>query len=423
MLPTLAGVVCSMPASLGERRAQVASVGVVLIVASSLGPRVANRRILLVMSVHVRTPGELIASLPVLLGFVPIESVVIVGLGASGRVAPVVRLDRGDCLIPELAQSVATAVVGHLARARSTGVVLVSFRHGGSPLTCSALDALRPLLGGHVEVVDAWVVAGNRFRAPECPDPGCCPDGGRAVPSAPEGLPPYRPALGFTHGSRDTRGPMATGVRRKRARASFQRARNARARAHLLSDGGVEDGHSAKSTGSSRSANVAPLTQWRLDKLEEWRTALGRAATGMMPSDAATGRLAAGLCDIVVRDAAVIAMVPGREKVAKALCGDPTTNGVREALAVMIAAEHSERPADADVYALVALAEHVASLSDDGAAPALTLAGLALWWSGEHSMADHVIARALACEPGYRLAELVACALDAHMPPGWIAAA
>ncbi|NTV38934.1 MAG: DUF4192 family protein, partial [Demequinaceae bacterium] len=67
------------------------------------------------MSVHVRTPGELIASLPVLLGFVPLESVVVVGIGASGRVAPVIRIDRGDCLIPELAQSVAVAVAGHLA--------------------------------------------------------------------------------------------------------------------------------------------------------------------------------------------------------------------------------------------------------------------------------------------------------------------
>ena len=85
------------------------------------------------MSVHVRTPGELIASLPVLLGFVPLDSIVVVGIGASGRVAPVVRLDRNDLLIAELVQSVASAVVGHLARARATSVVLVSFRNDGEP--------------------------------------------------------------------------------------------------------------------------------------------------------------------------------------------------------------------------------------------------------------------------------------------------
>lgn len=375
------------------------------------------------MSVHVRTPGELIASLPVLLGFVPIDSVVIVGMGSSGRVAPVVRLDRGDCLIPEVAQGVATAVAGHLARARATTAVLVSFRRHGSPLTCSAIDALRPLLGGHVEVVDAWVVAGNRFRAPECPDPGCCPDGGRTVPAAPEGLPPYRQAHGVTHRSGDMRGPMATGVRRKRARAAFQRARSARSRAQDVSEGLVGTLLSGSRPDAARSGDPAPLARWRLEKLEEWTAALHQSAAGTMPTDAESGRLAAGLCDIVVRDAAVIAMVPGRADVARSLCADPATTGVREALAVMIGAEAAQRPRDEDVYALVALAEHVASLSDDGAAPALTLAGLALWWSGKDSMASHMIASALAYEPGYRLAELVACALEAHMTPGWIAAA
>ncbi len=375
------------------------------------------------MSVHVRTPGELIASLPVLLGFVPLDSVVVVGIGASGRVAPVVRLDRSDCLIPELAQSVATAVAGHLARARATTVVLVSFRQSGSPLMCTALDALRTLLGGHVEIADAWVVANNRFRAPECPDRGCCPDGGRSVPPAPVGMPSYRSFKVVTHGSREPSAPLAAGDRRKRARAAFQRATRARATAQLAHQGaGTGEGPSGAG-GLRVSGGPEAVARWRLAKLDGWRNALAHAATGELPSDAEAGKLAAGLCDIVVRDAAVISMIPGREGVGNALCADPATAGVREALSVMIAAENSVRPRQEDIRALVVLAEHVASLSDEGAAPALTLAGLALWWSGDDSMARHVIACALAARPGYRLAELVACALEAHMPPGWIAAA
>lgn len=171
------------------------------------------------------------------------------------------------------------------------------------------------------------------------------------------------------------------------------------------------------------SERPAALARWRLEKLDAWRTALSLAATGTLPSDAETGKLAAGLCDIVVRDAAVISMVPGRGDVANALCKDPAAPGVREALSVMIAAEDAVRPREADVSALVALSEHVASLCDEGASPALTLAGLALWWNGDDSTAHHVIACALAAAPGYRLAELIACALEARMPPGWIAAA
>ncbi len=375
------------------------------------------------MSVHMRTPGELIASLPVLLGFVPLDSVVVVGIGASGRVAPVVRLDRSDCLIPELAQSVATAVVGHVARARAASVVLVSFRHRGQPLRCAALDALRPLLSEYVDVADAWVVADGRFRAPECPDRGCCPDGGKAVPSAPLGMPSYGSSRVGVHEPRATRAALAPGDRRKKARAAFRRAIRARASAQIAPRDPVMSNAAGRPSSPRAADSQAAVTRWRREKLDAWRAALSDAAAGTLPSDAETGKLAAGLCDIVVRDAAVISMVPGRSEVADALCENPATPGVREALSVMIAAEAAVRPRDSDVSALVALAEHVASLCDEGAAPALTLAGLALWWSGDDSTAEHAIVCALAAQPGYRLAELVACALEAHMPPGWIAAA
>ena len=188
-------------------------------------------------------------------------------------------------------------------------------------------------------------------------------------------------------------------------------------------NGSTISGATSESSEGGEFERQAAVTRWRREKLDGWRIALSEVASGRLPSDADTGKLAAGLCDVVVRDAAVISMVPGRSEVADSLCRDPSTPGVRESLAVMIAAEDAIRPQAADVSALVALAEHVASLCDEGVAPALTLAGLALWWSGDDSTADHAIACALAAQPGYRLAELIACALEAHMPPGWIAAA
>ena len=301
----------------------------------------------------------------------------------------------------------------------------------GETVASAALDALRSLLGGHIEVADAWVVANGRFRAPECPDPGCCPDGGKPVPAAPIGMPSYGRSnggfsnagfsLGGPQGLRETRAHRALGDRRKSARAAFKRAWRARATAQQARGAGREMTGGAVDPREPECR--AALAHWRLDKLNGWRDARAQATAGILPSDAETGKLAAGLSDIVVRDAAVISMVPGRRDVANALCEDPATPGVREALSVMIAAEDAVQPREADVLALVALAEHVASLCDEAIAPALTLAGLALWWSGDDSTADYIIACALAAQPGYRLAELVACALDAHMPPGWIAAA
>ncbi len=374
------------------------------------------------MSVHMRTPGELIASIPVLLGFVPLESIVVVGVGPAGRVSPVIRLDREDCLIAEVAHSVASAVVGHLARANATSVVLVSFRNRSESLRCGALETMRELIGACVEVVDAWVVANGRFRSPECPDRACCPDGGRPVPAAPGGMPPYRAGGASSHGSPSPHGARAPGDRRKRARAAYRRAWRARATAIIAADAESLDAHDAPPDAAPSSVGL-PLARWRIERLDGWRAALAGMAAGTPPGDAETGKLAAALSDIVVRDAAVITMVPGRHEVANALCEDPATPGVREALSAMIAAEDAVRPLDEDVATLVALAEHVAFLCDEAVAPALTLAGLALWWSGDDSTAEHAIMRALAAHPGYRLAELVGCALNAHMPPGWIAAA
>jgi len=368
------------------------------------------------MTVHLRTPGELIAAVPGLLGFIPSDSLVVVGVSSAGRVAPLIRIDRGDCLVPELADQVSSTVAGHLARARATSVVLVSFRNKDSRLNCGALDAMRTRLERHVEVTDWWVTANGRFRTPECPDPRCCPDGGRPVPQAADSVARDEHRRYSSHVPHVPMRDSAPAGRRKAANAAFGRAWRAREKAEReAKEGAAAHGLDPRWTD--------PSERWRVRQLEAWRDALERARDGELPTDAQTGRLAAGLSDVVVRDAAVIDMIPGRGDVADALCGDPGALGVREALSAMITKENAVRADPATVAAIWVIADHVMWLCDAHAAPVLTLAGLAQWWSGDDASAEDSIANALIKQPGYRLAELVACALDAHLPPGWLAAA
>jgi len=350
------------------------------------------------------------------LGFTPVDSLVVVGVSRAGRVAPLVRVDRSECLVPEVADQVASTVFGLLARARATAVVLVSFRNRGSQLNCVALDALRTRLERHVEVVDWWVAADGRFRTPDCPDPRCCPDGGRPVPqpcvgNATDGLGSYSSLA--SHAPMRDRAPAS---RRKAANAAFGRAWRARDKAERESE-------SSAGTRNRTSRTAPPDARWRARHLESWRLAVARAREGKLPTDAEAGKLAAGLRDVVVRDAAVIDMVPGSQAVADALCRDPGALGVREALSVMITEENAVRPDPVVVAAIEAISDHLAWLCGAHAAPSFTLAGLAQWWSGDDVSAGASVASALATQPGYRLAELVSCALDAHMPPGWLAAA
>ena len=354
--------------------------------------------------------------MPGLLGFTPADSLVVVGVSRTGRIAPLIRIDRHDCLVPEVADQVASTVAGHLARARASAVVVVSFRSEGSKLSCGALDALRRRLERHVEVVDWWVTANGRFRTPDCPDPRCCPDGGRPVPQASGGSVAGELRSYSSHVPHVSMRDSAPAGRRKAASAAFGRAW----RAHDKAESESRDGAVAR----ERDPGVADSrARWRTRQLVAWRGALERAREGELPTDVETGKLAAGLRDVVVRDAAVIDMVPGRGAVAEALCGDPGARGVREALSVMINEENAARPDPAAVAAIVTIVDHVAWLCGAHAAPGFTLAGLAQWWSGDDASAELSIANALIAHPGYRLAELVACALDAHMPPGWLAAA
>jgi hypothetical protein len=56
-------------------------------------------------------------------------------------------------------------------------------------------------------------------------------------------------------------------------------------------------------------------------------------------------------------------------------------------------------------------------------APALTLLALLAFWSGDGARATARIEAALCADPGHNLALIVAGALNAGMPPGWVVAA
>jgi hypothetical protein len=345
------------------------------------------------MALKLSDPGELIATIPLMLGFTPADSVVVVGLTSSGTMRPVLRVDAADFAITDGAQAVSRSAAAHLARAGARRAILVGF--GGEVTAsgdCAVVTARQTLAEHHIEVVDAWSVARGRYRSPECVDPRCCPDGGRVVPHPPEVV--ARAFAARPHG-----GPgLAKGPTDRRRKA--QRA------------------HDRSWTGRPRD-----LVRWRRQRLAAWRTALENTANGNLPSDAEAGKLAAGLRDVAVRDAIVIDLVPGEGSVAESLCVDPSAPGVREALSAMLLPASAIAPHVGMLDALERLATHIAWLCPHDVAPAMTVLGLARWWHGDESGAAHAIAMALAASPRYRLAELIQCAIDAHMPPGWLTAA
>jgi hypothetical protein len=345
------------------------------------------------MTLKLSDPGELIATIPLMLGYTPVDSVVIVGLTASGLMRPVMRADAAEFAITDCSRVMCSIAAGHLSQEGATRAIVVGY---GGPTdadgTRAAMEARRAL-ADHVDVVDSWAVAHGTYRSPECVDPRCCPDAGRVIPPAPEGA--ARAFAARPHGS--FTGARAPAERRRKARRALERSWASRERG---------------------------LTAWRMQRLDAWRDSLTRVSVdGTLPSDPEVGKLAAGLRDVSVRDAIVIDMVPGEGSVADALCVDPSATGVREALSVMLLPASAVAPRGYLLAALEELAAHLAWLCPTDIAPVMTLVGLARWWHGDESGAARAIALALHEDPRYRLAELLQCAIDAHMPPGWLTAA
>ncbi len=338
------------------------------------------------MTLSLETPGDLLAAIPALLGRGPEDSLVMVGIGRRGEISPVVRADLAVCDLQEGREALALQIAGLMARVGAVSVLVAAFSDE-AVMASRAVTQTRQALEARCEVADVWVVAGGRYWSPECADTACCPQGGRPLPPAPRG--DARRYARAPHAG----APSAPASRRKAARAASHRALASAAR--------------------------GDVAVWRLTMLTQWREAVAGAQRGVTPPDAVSGRLIAALCDVAMRDAVVVDLVPGEQAVAEALCSGEETDGVRDALSRMIGTEHPEAPPVARLAAVVGLAEHMAWLVPADSAPSHTLAGLCRWWQGDDDGAAWAIGNALQREPGYRLAELLACALEMGMQAGW----
>jgi Domain of unknown function (DUF4192) len=120
----------------------------------------------------LRTPADLIAAIPFLLGFHPSDSVVVVGL----RARHVVFAARGDLGEPPGFVEYVTSVV--MRQDVDTAAVV---GYGPDQRTREPVMAIRAALERHsVGVIDVLRVADGRYWSYACPGDGCCPPDGMA---------------------------------------------------------------------------------------------------------------------------------------------------------------------------------------------------------------------------------------------------
>lgn len=314
---------------------------------------------------------QLLAHIPIMIGFAPRESVVILGLGARGEVLLAMRIDRDACW---MGNEVGPEVAQQLFSTGAVTAVLVSFTSEDVRLACPALDALRPAVARVCDQVETWAVVDGRFFSPGCADPACCPDGGTPVPEWPE-----RVAV-----PRWSRGPVEV------AAAGWWCER--------------EDG----------------LRTWRGASARRWDRAMRAASIGATrPGARGAGRLIASLGDVHVRDYVLLRTIgAGARACREALAGGPS-DAVAEALDAVLDPRSVLVP-DARVACLDALFHDLlATAVGQRRAPLAALRCVIAWWGDDGVAAARACEEALAADSTYRLAALLDVALARDIPPGW----
>jgi hypothetical protein len=320
---------------------------------------------------RITSPAQMVASLPLWMGYVPSESLVVVCCHEPrGRMGLTMRFD-----LPGAGHE--SALVGDVVRRvrheKATRVLLAVYTaeedgpSGSRPRT-QMVDDLRSQLDDLV-VTEVALVRGERFWSYLCDQPSCCPPEGTPVDTARESA-PIRLLEAENVFSGRTLLPDRRALEATLAPPTFLLAEVARQRceiaATLLADAVAEAGFEV--------AAAASLSSWA-EAIDRFRSPPSRL------SDMEAAALAISLVDVSVRDT--------------------------------LAASSTK-----DLPALLLLLEELCRRTPDPYdAPVCTLFGWLTYCQGGGALVTIALVRALASDPSYSMAHLLEQALLAQVRP------
>ena len=394
-------------------------------------------------TIRTGDPRELLALIPFQLGFHPQESAVVVSLrGRRSRVGLVARVDLDDLADRAEGSQVARSLVRHLVTDGASSVVLVLYTdqdvrsRAGSPVASRARAHLEQAAEHFVGRAACWVVGSEGYFNLDCVDPSCCPPQGRPLSGLQSTEVGAQMVLNGTMVAVSRDDLVQLEAADPDARRSARRAATRwTARGPLGAQGGVDPGaaHRWRREGLALWRSELERATVSVDGSAEGRCAVGTGAdrgpgTPEPATSVTLGRLQAALSDVLVRDAVMLTFIEGAGRVADrvvagagagagAEAGDP----VGAALRAVIDPAHGVPPRrDVHTAATLVLRQIVSHSARRLQAPGLTLLAVLAWWDGDGARAGILVDRALAAEPGYRLAGLLHETLLAGMAPGWL---
>jgi hypothetical protein len=309
--------------------------------------------------VTLREASDVVAMVPYLVGYLPAESLVVIGLtGPRQQVGPVLR---ADLPLPEDLAAAATQVSAVFSQHRVPGALVIGFSVAAARVEAAVRALVGALNDVGVRVVDAVRADGARWwRVGDAARPGADADPVAGVP--------YDPGCMRVSAEAVAAG-LTYGADRDESRRMFAPDADTRTEVTAILDRIRSDSQArAARPADPRTATVA-LVQ---------RGTAGEEPLGV--DDLA--RLGAAVADLACRDILWALM------------------------------ERGTAHAHLDLWARVARA-----MPDDLFAGPASLAGFAAWLAGDGTLARHAVDRVLEIAPTYSMARLLEEALDRFVDP------
>jgi Domain of unknown function (DUF4192) len=346
-------------------------------------------------SIVAAQPSDLIALAWYQLGYRPSDSLLMVGLhGPRQQAGAVVRCD----LPPTGAERpVLTSMAAPLVRSGARSVVLLVCADDACeqpvPRVVRAARRLLPDFG--LGLVDSLAVGRDGYRSYDCSAPECCPRQGRPLTEVFDS--------------------------RVAAELILEGRSLLDGESSLVADVLPAEGDSPAAPGPDPAAGPDPQAgPDPAEVLRAWRQVLQASPDQQAPPEKQAQRVAGFLPDLVramadrkLRDAVMLTLVPGADRLADSVLVGAGADALESTLRTAPDHELLER----GVRLLAAAARQAPA--GDRAGPLGALAWLA-WWSGQGGRARLLVDRALADQPGYRLAVLVDGLLELAVPPPWV---
>jgi len=353
-------------------------------------------------------PRELVALAWYQLGYRPRESVVVIGLdGVRGRTGLVVRADLGAADRRTLT-AVCRSVVRPLRRTGAHAAVVIAVTDRDHEVSRRvARVAAGVMSAAGLTLAEALYVGPSTFGSLRCAVDGCCPELPLAEVESSE-VAARMVAMGRVLAPDEA--TLLADV--EPAGGPPGSARPGEPGEQEVPAAPTGSGASAAPAGSGAPTEQArpaePLGDPRLDAsgwLAHWREVLGGTAV------APRSGFAAALRDVRLRDAVLLTLVPGAGRVPEdLLTGHPVPGSVLDGA--------PDQELLTRGTALLAAAAREAG--PGRRADVLGVLAWAAWWSGDGARARLLAERAVAEEPGHRLARLVGLLLEEAVPPRWV---